>query len=73
MIWKEHNSPALKLTLLANQKQNGAGLGKTCFNRVLCFLYRSDDSIAKMSRFMSPGEDALLVDKGLTNKWRWDG
>ena len=23
------------------------------------------------SKFMNPGEDALLVDKGLKNKWRW--
>ena len=23
------------------------------------------------SKFMNPGEDALLVDEGLKNKWRW--
>ena len=23
------------------------------------------------SKFMKPGEDALLIDNGLTNKWRW--
>src|SRR4029434_5277089 len=23
------------------------------------------------SKFMNPGADALLVDKGLKNKWRW--